>query len=395
MVVSLRMRLVSLRFPMSQQSADIYSLLSCELGRPAMIKEEDCDVRLPNPVDDQYIFEGTNWMTPSAEHATSPFVLTIRVIAGIAELLNLLRSPEIPDHALRAYENHFDKVISEFPTHQHIYLDGYVDPIELPPTMYLQNSRLILYRHNLAPTCDQHTRAQALERCAIVAKGTANILRRCMQDPLPESQAHGEPWEKRMISAVSAFLCTHIWRCTLFLCFRLDFESALTCVRASAVLGDSRRVNISCGQYLDFFLDQLIVKLKEGIDFDTNEEMIAYVSSDLQGSFERSWIWQEWKGHIYMGKPLQSASTANINGVQQQGPDEGIKQHKDGQWVGWERILRLVKGLAREQQQKQDHPESGSSEVARSPAIQLPPLGTSPSPSTSTPRDRMSIKDLL
>ena len=361
-----------------------------------MIKEEDCDIQLPSPVDDQYISEGTNWMTPLPENTTSPLLLTIRVVAVVARLLSLLKSPQVPDHALRTYENHIDKIMSEFPVHQHMRLHSYIDPIDLPPTIYLQNSRLVLHRHNLAPTCDRHTRIQALDQCAIAAKGTANILQRCMQDPPSGTRAHGEPWEKRMVSAVSAFLCTHIWRCTLFLCVRLDFESALICIRASATLGDSRRVNIACGQYLDFFLNQLVIKLKEGVNFDTDEEIIAYASGDLQGSFESSWIWQERKGHIYMGKPLQSASTANTNGVPKQEPEAGMAQHKGSRWGGWDRIIRLVAELASEQQQqKHEHHESGPSEAAQSPVIQLPPLGTSPSPSTGIPKDRMSIKDLL
>ena len=380
-------------------NADLCSLLSLELGRPAMIKEEDYDVQMPSPVDDQYIYEGSSWMAPTPEIATSQLLPTIRVIGGIARLLGLLKSPQISKHALRAYDMHFDKVMSNFPAQHQIRLNDYIDPIEMPPMIYLQNSRLMLHRHNLTPICDQQTRSQALDRCALVSKDTASFLQRCMREPPVGSQsnvtAKEDTWDKRMVSAVSAFWCTHIWRCTMFLCFRLELESALTCIRASAVLGDTRRVNTACGRYLDFFLGQLVIKLNESIDLDTDEEMIAYVSGDLQGSFESSWIWQESKGHVHIGMPLQSAATASTNGVHQKELGDATGQAEDGDWCGWDRIIQLVDGLASERRRKNEKRESAMTEATKSPRIQLPPLGASPSPSTSTPRDRMSIKDLL
>ncbi|KAL9127511.1 MAG: hypothetical protein Q9217_003621 [Psora testacea] len=371
-------------------------LLSLELGRPAMVKEEDCDVSVPSPVDDQYIYEGSNWMSPTPEMATSPLLPTIRVIGAIARLLGLLKSPTISKRALTAYDTHFDTILKKFPAQHQLRINDYIDPIEMPPMMYLQNARLMLHRHNLTPICDQEARSDALDHCALAAKDTAKFLRRCMQNPPPGSQskitAREDTWEKRMVSAASAFFCTHIWRCTLILCFRFDFESALTCVRASAVLGDSRRVNTACGRYLDFFLSQLVTKLKHSVNLDTDEEMIAYVSGDLQGSFESSWIWQESKGNVHMGRPLQG--TINYqNGFNKAEPEEAAAQNGDDDWAGWDKITGLIEGLAHEQRQGQQW--HVTHEATRSPAIQLPPLVASPSPSTSTPRDRMSIKDLL
>ena len=363
-----------------------------------MIKEEDCDVSMPSPVEDQYIYESSNWKTPAPEMATSPLLPTIRVIGGIAKLLGLLKSRSIPKRSLRAYDMHFDTVMKNFPAQHQLRINDYIDPIEMPPMVYLQNARIVLHRHNLTPLCDQESRSSAIDHCALAAKDTARFLQRCMQDPPSGSQskitAREDTWEKRLVSAVSAFFCTHIWRCTLFLCFRFDFDSALTCARASAVLSNSRRVNTACGRYLDFFLSQLVSKLKQGIKLDTDEEMIAYVSGDLQGSFESSWIWQESKGNVHLGRPLQSANSNDRNGVKKAELDEVITaRNDDEEWVGWETIIRLIEGLAYRQRQKQE--KHAVHEAARSPGLQLPPLVASPSPSTSTSRDRMSIKDLL
>ena len=364
-----------------------------------MIKEEDCDVGKPSPVDDQYIRDGSNWMAPTPDMTTSPLLPTIDVVGGIARLLSLLKSPTIPDRALRAYDGHFDTVMKSFPAQHQLRVNDYIDPIEMPPMMYLQNARLMLHRHNLTPLCDQDTRSSALDHCAHAAKDTAKMLHRCMQDPPRGLQSkittHEDSWEKRMVSATSAFFCTHIWRCTLFLCFRSDFESALTCARASAVLGDTRRVNTACGRYLDFFLGEIASRSDQGARLDSDEEMIAYVSGDLQGSFEKSWIWRESKGNVHMGQPLQSAAESDRDRGGKRELDDATAHSDDGNWAGWARVVRLIEGLAHQQRQRQEQPRHAVAETIRPPAIQLPPLGASPSPSTGTPRDRMSIKDLL
>lgn len=375
------------------------SLLSLELGRPAMIKEEDCDVQMPNPVDDQYIHEGGDWMRPTASMATSQLLPTIHVIGGIARLLGLLKNPQISKHALRAYDAHFDAVMKGFPANHKSRMDEYIDPVEAPPMMYLQNARLMLHRHNLSPICNEQTRSQAIDGCSSVGRDTARLLRRCMREPPSGSQskitANEDPWEKRMVSASSAFFCTHIWRCTLYLCFRQDFEAALTCVKASSILGDSRRINTACGRYLDFFLGQLVIKMRQGVVLDQDEEMIAYVSADLQGSLQGSWIWQESKGRVHLGRPLQSASSSNANGIQQQELSEATAQSNNGEWAGWDKIASLIRTMAAEQRKSPDQQRAGMVSSTTSPVIQLPPLLSTPSPSTSTPRDRMSIKDLL
>ncbi|KAG8528888.1 uncharacterized protein KY384_006577 [Bacidia gigantensis] len=383
----------------SEHHINIFSLLSLELGRPAMIKEEDCNVQMPSPTDDQYMTEAANWKDPSPDMATSALLPTIRVIGGIARLLLMLKAPQISMHALRAYDTHFDSVIKSFPAQHQMRALDYIDPIELPPMMYLQNARLVLHRHNLSPVCDTSARSYALDSCASVAKDTAKFLQRCMQLP-PEGArssitAREDSWDRRLVSASSAFFCTHIWRCTLFLLFRLDFDSALTCARASAILGDTRRVNISCGRYVDFFLSQFLAKLKQRVELDMDEEMIAYVSGDLQGNFESSWIWQESKGDTHVGRPLQGSSNSHVNSTYHGELEEANSPTNENDWAGWDKIVRLIEGLATEQKKGSERPSQTKPEMPQPHAIHLPPLVASPSPSSTNSRDRLSIKDLL
>lgn len=362
------------------------SLLSLELGRPALIKEEDCNVGMPSPVDDQYMHAGHDWISPTPEQSTSPLLPTIQVIGGIAKLLRILKNRFIAKPALEAYDSHFKECMHGFPAYQEIRPNDFLEPVELPPIVYLQNARLMLHRHNLTPICDTEERSAALDRCASAAADTAKLLRRAMQETPSGTQSRiaeqNDTWEKRMVSAVSAFVCAHIWRCTLFLSFRLDFENAIWCARASATLGASRPVNIACGRYLEFFLRELAVRVDNGTDLGTDEEMLAYVSGDLQGNFENSWIWKGTKDNVRLGKPLQR-SPAGHHGDTGDASDEDIAI-----WDGWDNILTILDHLFHKQQQRQQ--QRAIQESSLRPPLMLPPLAPSPNPS-----NRMSIKDLI
>ena len=372
-----------------ERRSDQISLLSLELGRPALIKEEDCNVSLPSPIDDRFMISGNDWFSPTPEQSTSPLLPTIQVIGGIAKLLRVLKSRHLAKSALEAYETHFKGCMQSFPVYQQIRTNDYVDPIELPPIMYLQSARLMLHRHNLTPTSSAQDRSIALDHCAFAAADTAKLLRRCMQEIPHGSRSsiseQDDTWEKRMVSAVSAFFCTHIWRCALFLCFRSDFENAMWCAQASATLGSSRPINVACGRYLQFFLQEMVSKMKQGAHFDGDEEMIAYVSGDLQGSFENSWIWKGSKEDIYLGEPLQNSILMEME-KDQESADTGIAA-----WAGWDHILSLLDQLFHVRQQEQQH--RAIKESSLRPPLMLPPLAPYPNP--ANPSNRMSIRDLI
>ena len=348
---------------------------------------------MPSPVDDQYMEPGIPWVSsPTPEQSTSPLLPMIQVIGGIARLLRILRGDRLAKSVLQAYDSHFNQCVNAFPAQRHGRVNGYIDPTDLPPIIYLQNARLMLHRHNLRPICDSGERSTAIDHCVLVAKDTARFLRRCMQpygEPRSREAEQSDTWESRMISASSAFFCTHVWRCTLFLCFRLDFESALSCARASAVLDNARPINIDCGKYLQFFLQEMASKLDQGAQFDTDEEMIAYVSGDLQGSFENSWIWQEGTGDVHLSKSWQ------ILGDEQDVKNQKISrtrpQTNEPDWNGWDHVLRTMESLSRRKaQERQHHPLQDPSLRT---SIMLPPLA--PSPTSTSPSNRMSIKDLI
>lgn len=373
--------------------SDPDSLLSLELGRPALTKEEDCNVGMPSPLDDQYMEPGIPWASsPTPEQSTSLLLPMIQVIGGIARLLRILKSDRLAESAIQAYDSHFNQCVNAFPAQRQGRANGYIDPTELPPIIYLQNARLMLHRHNLKPICDSVERSAAIDHCVLVAKGTAEFLRRCMQpsgQPRPHEAQQNDTWESRIISSSSAFFCTHVWRCTLFLCFRLDFENALSCARASAIVDTARPVNVDCGRYLAFFLHVMISKMDQGAQLETDEEMIAYVSGDLQGSFENSWIWQESKAGVNMGKPLQVLGERLEKGTQSHPPARPEK--KESNWNGWDHVLMTMKRLVRNKEQERQH--LAAKDPSLRPSMMLPPLV--PSPTVMSPSNRMSIRDLI
>ena len=388
-MVHIYLRLVNYFYTLYYLSSDQASLLSLELGRPTLIKEEDCNVGMPSPVDDQHLQPGNDWLSPTPEQETSPLLPTIQVIGGIARLIRALKSRHLAKPALDAYESHFKGCMQGFPVFQQVRTNDYVDPIELPPIMYLQNARLMLHRHNLRPTSPAQDRSVALDYCASTAADTAKLLRRCMQDAPPGSRSsisdQTDTWEKRMVSAVSAFLCTHIWRCALFLCFRSDFENAIWCAHASAILGSTRPVNVACGRYLQFFLRELVARVDRGAHLDTDEEMIVYVSGDLQGSFESSWIWRESEENTHTKQSFQSSTPMGT------GYSQATLESDVAAWDGWDSILSLLDHLFNVKQQEQQH--RAIQESSLRPPLMLPPLA--PSPSSVNSSNRMSIKDLI
>lgn len=291
-------------------------------------------------------------------------------------MLKALKTSPISGSDLQAYDTLFSSCMAAFPPHHQIRVNDYINVYALPPLIYLQSARLMLHRHNLTPLCRAHDRSSAMDRCLNIAHDSFQLLARCMQEP-PEDprppEAQGS-WETRLKSAASAFLCTHIWRCTLFLSFRGDYNAALLCSRASATIGDVRPVNVACGRYLDFFLRRLVAKIQqgEGAYLENDEEMLAYVSSDLQGNAESSWVWHGSEDEIHISPKTQSPFAAD---PRSSNSDRGSPTIREGtiEWSGWEGILNTLARLAQEQGSSVQHVQEGFTPRVQGQSVQLVP----------------------
>ncbi|OAX78039.1 hypothetical protein ACJ72_07657 [Emergomyces africanus] len=171
-----------------------------------------------------------------------------------------------------------------------------------------------------------------------------------------------------MASAATTVLCCHIWRCTLILLLRGDYSGALVCVQTSAAIGDARPANTACGRYVSFFLKTLLEKAqRNGVEnLDHDEEMIAYVSGDLQGRISGSWIWQQNENGSATTTvtPPQSSSSSKSSLLGRQFVDGALNgvapDDPEMEWEGWEWVEQTVHFLLTEQQR-----QSGAATIER------------------------------
>lgn len=355
-----------------------------------MIDDQDCEVDLPSPVDDHFIQDNGILVAPDAPQPTNCLLTTVRVVHCISQLIKALRASCIASSTIRLLGKRFDACMAAFPSHSQMNVTHYLDPRSLAPLIYLQNARIILHRQNLSPFCLPDVRITAIDGCVTVARDTLRILSRSTQTPpsSPTDVPTGPPntWQSRFATAASAMLCTHIWRCVLFLCLRGEYSAALLGVRVSAAIGDGRPVNAACGRHLTCFLDCLVAKVRRGEDgdFDSDEELIAYVSGDLQSSAGNSWVWHDataYEAPDQMGSPLPRPSELGFGNEGRKpprtiSPDEDIED-----WGGWEKVEWILQRLVNDQQQRQartskpslrtdDEPGShGSTKDAVSPSV--------------------------
>jgi len=333
--------------------------MSLELGRPFLIEDADCDVNLPAAIDDHYIHDA-GMLVPNGVTPLTNFILPIiHVVRAVSQLIKTLKSPLISSSTLSTFDTHFTACMATFPPSCQLNAHEPLDPRMLAPVCHLMNARLILHRHNLTTYCPQEIRTNAIEHCIRAALDSTILFARAMAASSPSN-----PAVRPFGPTANAMTCKHIWRCTLFLLYSGNFDAALTCIRASANIATLRDVNVACGRNLTFFLGVLIEKRRAGGltgskayrgERELDEEIMAYVSGDLQASNENSWVWTGSETGMNIGggpagnaSGQMAASPTLLGG----GREEGTRVLTDIEardWGGWERVEYLVGVLAREQ----------------------------------------------
>lgn len=359
-------------------------------------------------MDDELIQTGAILKQPASSAAQSSLPTVIPIVRFISQLKTTLKSRIIAPQTLRTYDEYFNAVMSTFSETFQIQSSSYLEPHNLTVAFFLQSARFHLYRHNLSSLCSPVERVDAMNRCHSVAKDTVRYITRTLQSPPSSPDANGqhghrpfsEPdiavsntdrWQASVRSTALDISCAHLWRCTLILCFRGDYSSALMCVRMSAVIGDLRHVNMACGRYLTFFLDTLLERVRSGRggppSLERDEEMIAYLSGDLQGSTENAWVWPGSETGSKLNANAQSrepaikieretpnevaggyGGAARINGEATEPPPTPTRPANDPanslsarrqavDWGGWDRVERLIHELMEEQRTQQNYPQ--------------------------------------
>ncbi|KAL5338455.1 fungal-specific transcription factor domain-containing protein [Aspergillus crustosus] len=318
-------------------------ILALEMGKPVLINDQDCDIGLPCPVDEQFISEGG--CVPEGQQ-TTPLLATIHVVRSIGQLTRALKTPTISTANLETFERHFSACLAIFPEQYQPNSDQYLEPRTLSPIIYLQNARLMLHRHNISPFCPPEVRYSALELSVSVCQDTARLMSRCMQSSLVIGN---RDWRSLLAMSGGAMLSAHLWRCTLLLLFRQEFDTALICVQASSAMRDSRFTSAACGRYIVFFLKCLLERLQrvDSVELEGDEELLAYASGDMQGNSTGSWVWEgsETGSQLETASPLSSAPYPTSR-------DEKGAEESEG-WEGWDWIEQTVRYLLVEKGQRQ------------------------------------------
>jgi hypothetical protein len=332
-------------------------ITSLDLHRPMLIDEDDCDVALPSPIEDRYIQpQGF-----SRSHATSaPFTGSLAVIQISRShrlLYQALKSSIISSQTLQSFDEMFREKGSLLPEAYRLNSSAALETTALPPVFTLLSAQFHLHRRNLTPVCRAPARAEAMSRCVSIAQDTAKYISRTLHTPTkPDSE---KTWQVRATLMASNMVCLHLWRCMLVLCFRGDYDAAFMCLHLASAIGKTRRVNGECGRNIVFFLDRLLDRIRNGHgspqQLEQDEEMLAYVSGDVQGNMEHSWVW----AGTAMTSPTSSQrsplNTSRSHGMDQPMRDalplhaaSGSPKQSEGVWDDWSRIEHMIQQLREE-----------------------------------------------
>ncbi|SPO03314.1 related to ZFR1 regulator of fumonisin biosynthesis [Cephalotrichum gorgonifer] len=334
--------------------------LALELGRPVLIDDDDCDIALPAPVDDHHIHDGGIHVPPGQEpltHFLHPIIHTVR---AYGPLIRAFRSPTVAPTRLASFEQHFGACLRTFPAACDPANTVPLAPHFLLPLTYLLSARLLLHRHNLNPSCPPDVRIAGVEQCYHVASETVSLVSRT---------------NPSLSDAATALFTMHIFRCSLFLLIAGDVDRAMTCVRVLASMQTRRDVVVPCGRFIAFFASALAAKRVEftGVVDQTappqqfggppvsqtrdgqaqiqemllrDDELLVYLSADLQGSPEGSWVWSGAEAESFAssaGGPQPPTESKGLVSVEHR---IGLTSEESREWGGWERLEASIKNLS-------------------------------------------------
>ncbi|KAI1340088.1 fungal-specific transcription factor domain-containing protein [Xylariaceae sp. FL0016] len=324
--------------------------LGLEMGRPFMIDDNDCDTALPEPCDDHFLHSDGLVHPPNAPPLTHTLHAIISVVRSYSTLRKALSAPIIERPRLSTFDQYFTNCQKFFSPVCEPSSREPIAPHMLMPLAYLLSARLHLHRHNLTPGCPFEARFEAIEQCTGTAIDTAQLIART---------------NASLADSATALLATHIFRSALFLLLSGHYEHASICMRALKSIDSRRDVVVPCGRYISFFIRTLAAKQQElatilprstppgypphttSIDpravqeaLLRDEEMMIYVSADMQAGAETAWVW--------MGSERDPpvVSPPPVRGLVAHEKRTGLSAEECQDWGGWDNLVELARGLA-------------------------------------------------
>ncbi|KAK4228300.1 putative transcription factor [Podospora fimiseda] len=367
--------------------------LALELGRPMLIDDADCDVSLPAGIDDCFISEHGPRVPTGAQPLTHSLLAVIHVVRSYTAIGKALTFPVIPASRLATFDRHFTACYSTFPEACDPLSHTALTALLLNPLVYLLNARLLLHRHNLIPSCPLDDRRTAIEQCTHAAIETATLLTRTTPD---------------LAQGATALLATHLFRCSLFLLFTGCLDHAMNCIRVLKAINDHRDVVMPCGRFMSFFVQVLHTRRAEISAYLTvnssnqatssyggahhprpphvsptavqdalmqDEELLAYLSSDLQAGVDTAWVWAGSERESPGPPPQAQPSIASDGQPTIFSIEARTNMTSEERWnmgpQGWERLENSIRGLA--------------TGAATTPTAPVPPPSAGPPPPPPPP----------
>ncbi|UPX16347.1 uncharacterized protein EKO05_0006755 [Ascochyta rabiei] len=379
-------------------------LTSFETNKPMLINDNDCDISLPSPAEDRYVQPQGFFRT----HAnTAPFTGSLAVVQMTqmyAPLYQALKSSTLSPQTLQSFELQFRSRAQQLPEAYQIGSTAALETAALPPLFALLSAQYHLYRRNMSPVCHVGERRDALRMCASAAQDTAKYISRALHNP-PKAEMD-KSWPARVAPVASQMTCMHLWRCILILCLRGDYDAALMCSHMLSVTGSMRRIGVGCGKNIVFVLDRLLDRVRSGhgsppqLEYD--EEMLAYISGDVQASLEHGWAWTGSDVVSLKSPPATSYGGSRASGQDQAMRDRPTSASPVNEWEGWRRVDQLIRKLMDEHRPCTAQapayyppPHNPVKRVQLGPIDQSPPKPTplpSPAPSNAS---RISIANII
>jgi hypothetical protein len=376
----------------------ITSLDSC---RPMLISEDDCENPLPAPVEDSAFRSGG---LTSPYQTTPPYsgpVAVIQMTRLYASIYQALKSSIIQPQTLKSLDENFLARASLLPESYRVGSQAPLETTALPPLFALLSAQFHLYRRNLTPVCRPAERSEALNRSLSIAQETAKYISRTLHSPPRLESEKG--WQTRVTQVASNMICLHVWRCMLVLCFRGDYDAAFVCLHLASAIGKTRKVNSECGKYLVFFVDQLLDRVRNGRgsaqELEHDEEMIAYVSGDVQANVEHSWAWAGTNSTMSTPPYNSSFSTTRSHADEPMRDAPNSPLANGSEWDNWTRLEHGIRQLMEETRPRTaSYYSTPHNPVKRVQLAQdsnsAPNQGPSPSPAPSS-SSRISIANII
>lgn len=382
-------------------------ITSFEANKPMLINDDDCDISLPSPAEDRYIQPQGYFRT----HAnTAPFtgsLAIIQVTRIYAPLYQALKASMISSQALQSFDLQFRSRAQQLPEAYQAKSSAALETAALPPLFALLTAQYHLYRRNLSPVCHPTERREALRQCASVAQETARYISRSLHNP-PKVEVE-KSWPVRVAPMASNQTCIHLWRCILVLSLHGDYDAAVMCLHMLSVIGNLRPIGVGCGKNLVFVLDKLLERVRTGrgspqqLEYD--EEMLAYISGDVQASVEHGWAWVG--ADLTLDTSPRSVYGASRQNGQDQPMRDAVSQGSSAalptvEWEGWGKVDQLLRQLMEESRPRSAQPptyypppHNPVKRVQLGPTEQSPPKPTTlPSPAPSN-ASRISIANII